>query len=87
MSPHEIGNFSTSGMCVMWRMPPQCKSHAFCCNLRTFVAKSVLSQFTTFVWRKIEPKIACVEKKLQISGMGGGLRRRLKYRAESAKIV
>ena len=26
----------------------------------------------TFVWRKIEPKIAYVEKKLQISGMDQG---------------
>ena len=35
----------------------------FCCDLRTFVAKSVFCDLHTFVWRKIEPKIAYVEKK------------------------
>ena len=34
-----------------------------------FVAQSTLSWFTHFCVEKIEPKIAYVEKKLQISGM------------------
>ena len=42
----EIGNFSTSGMCVMWRMFP----HRY--NLCCFVVKSALSRFTLFC-RKI----------------------------------
>ena len=41
-----------------------------CRNLRCFVAKSVLSQFTRFLCeKKIESKIVLVEKKRQISGM------------------
>ena len=46
ISPHdqcgEVSNFSTSGICVMWRMSPQ--MYNLCC----FVQKSVLSQFTLF---------------------------------------
>ena len=50
ISPHErsgeIWNFSTSGMCMMWRMS------LYMYTLGCFVAKSVLSRFTHF----------CVEK-------------------------
>ena len=34
----------------------------FCCDLRCFVVKSILSRFTHFCVEKIEPKIVCVEK-------------------------
>ena len=40
------------------------------CDLRCFVAKTVLSRFTRFGVEKIGPKILSVEKKGQISGMG-----------------
>ena len=48
----------------------------FCCKIGFIAIYALLSQnlfchgLRTFVWRKIELKIASVEKKLQISGMG-----------------
>ena len=47
----------------------------FCCKIDFVTICALLSEnlfcrdLRTFVWRKIEPKIASVEKKLQISGM------------------
>ena len=63
-SPHhrcgQIWNFSTSCMCVMWRMSPhKCKIYfvllynRFCHNLRCFVAKYVLLWFAHFCVEKI----------------------------------
>ena len=69
----QIWNFSTSCMCVMWRMSPHiCKIYSVllynrCChNLRCFVAKYVLLRFMHFCVEKIQPKIAYVVKKWQI---------------------
>ena len=64
ISPHhrcgQIWNFSTSCMCVMWRMSPhKCKIYSvllynrFCHNLRCFVAKYVLLRFAHFCVEKI----------------------------------
>ena len=47
----------------------------FCCKIDFVTICALLSEnlfcrdLRTFVWRKIEPKIASVEKKLQITGM------------------
>ena len=46
----------------------QKKNHFFC-NLRNFVAKLLCLVLRTFVWRKIYPKIALLEKKWQIWGI------------------
>ena len=52
--------------------------YQFCRNVRCFVAKYVLSRnmfcrdLRLFMWRKIEPEIVLVEKKIQISGMPPG---------------
>ena len=39
------------------------KKNHFFCNLRNFVAKLLCLVLRTFVWRKIYPKIALLEKK------------------------
>ena len=54
---------------VLSHLMPFCCKISFLCDLRCFVAKSVLSLFTRFGVEKIEPKILSVEKKGQISGM------------------
>ena len=57
---------------VWWRQ--YVKSMLFCCKsvllqFMLFVANMFCHDPRTFVWRKIEPKIAYVEKKWQIWGM------------------